>query len=135
MPVDYKDYHPKWKLISWLIRYKRAGNRCEECGLLNGQIIKRLKGGSYTTPGPQDWDMIHSAIRNGGHNMTTALKNFGFTKVVLTVAHVDQDKTNNRFDNLKAWCQRCHLKHDQQQHVQNRKYGRNHKKNNLKLEL
>lgn len=53
--------------------------------------------------------------------------------VVLTVAHIDHDKTNNRFSNLAALCQRCHLQHDLPQHIMNRKYGRNWKRNQLFL--
>ncbi|NJO88946.1 MAG: hypothetical protein HC831_08305 [Chloroflexia bacterium] len=34
MPINYKDYHPKWKLIRRLI-LRRAGNRCERCGIPN----------------------------------------------------------------------------------------------------
>jgi len=92
MPIDYKEYHPKWKLISWLIRMRRAGNKCEWCEAENGK------------PHPKTG-----------------------SKVVLTVAHIDHDKTNNRFNNLAALCQRCHLGHDLKQHVANRKYGRKHK--------
>lgn len=103
MPIDYKEYHPKWSLISRLIRFVRAKNKCENegCGAINGQP----------------------------HPVTGS-------KVVLTVAHVDHNKENNRFSNLKAWCQRCHLKHDLKHHINNRKYGRNHKgKQQLKLNL
>lgn len=100
MPINYKDYHPKWKLISKLIRFNRANNRCEWCGAQN----------KYPHP-------ITGSI------------------VILTVAHIDRDKTNNRFSNLAALCQRCHLGHDIHQHINNRKYGRNHKKNNLTLNL
>jgi len=35
-----------------------------------------------------------------------------WVKTVLTIAHLDQDPTNNHFDNLKALCQRCHNIHD-----------------------
>ncbi len=100
MPIDYKQYHPKWKLISKLIRFKRANNRCEICDAENYQ----------------------------SHPVTGS-------KVVLTVAHMDHDKTNNRFCNLKALCQRCHLKHDLPQHIENRKYGRNWKLNQTKLDI
>jgi 5-methylcytosine-specific restriction endonuclease McrA len=55
------------------------------------------------------------------------------SRVVLTVAHIDQDKTNNSFFNLAALCQRCHLNHDRYQHQRNRKYGRNHRENQLSL--
>ncbi|KKL14720.1 hypothetical protein LCGC14_2512810 [marine sediment metagenome] len=34
------------------------------------------------------------------------------SKVILTVAHLDHDITNNSFFNLKALCQRCHLQYD-----------------------
>ena len=100
MPIDYKEYHPKWKLISRLIRFVRAKNRCEWCG----------------------------AVIHLPHPVTGS-------KVVLTVAHIDHDKKNNKFNNLAALCQRCHLRHDLPQHVENRKYGRNWKKYQLKLEL
>jgi hypothetical protein len=37
MPVDYKLYHPKWSLISYLIRVKRANNCCEWCDAVHAQ--------------------------------------------------------------------------------------------------
>jgi hypothetical protein len=56
--------------------------------------------------------------------------------VVLTVAHLDHNKENNDYTNLAALCQRCHLKHDLQQHIANRKYGRKWKgKHQLKLKI
>ena len=51
-------------------------------------------------------------------------------KIVLTVAHLDHDVTNNNNDNLKLMCQRCHLRYDAKHKAQKRKY-----KNNLKLDL
>lgn len=41
--------------------------------------------------------------------------------VVLTIAHLDQDVTNNADSNLAALCQRCHLNHDKWQHVASRR--------------
>jgi len=32
MPVDYSRYHPKWSLISHLVRFVRAKGKCERCG-------------------------------------------------------------------------------------------------------
>jgi len=96
MPIDYSEYHPKWKLISKLIRFRRAGNKCEWCGAANYEP----------------------------HPVTGS-------KVVLTVAHIDHDKKNNRFSNLAALCQRCHLAHDLPHHINNRKWGRNWKRNQL----
>ena len=98
MPIDYKEYHPKWRLISYLIRTRRAENKCEQCAAINYQP----------------------------HPVTGS-------KVILTVAHLDHDKTNNRFHNLKALCQRCHLYHDRKQHTWNRKYGKKTKYKNGRL--
>jgi len=81
MPIDYKEYHPRWHQISLFIRKYRAGWRCEWCGAENGK------------PHPDTG-----------------------SAVVLTVAHIDQDKGNNRFHNLAALCQRCHLNHDRDHH-------------------
>lgn len=41
------------------------------------------------------------------------------SKVVLTIAHVDQDLTKSADADLRAWCQRCHLTHDAAQHAHN----------------
>lgn len=100
MPIDYKEYHPKWKLISRLIRFKRANNRCEWCNAEN----------------------YHPHPQTG-------------SKVVLTVAHIDHDKTNNRFSNLAALCQKCHLNHDLPHHIENRKYGRNWKRDQIFIDF
>jgi heterodisulfide reductase subunit B len=100
MPIDYKKYHPKWSLISRLIRFRRAGNRCEWCGAENYQ------------PHPDTGSLV-----------------------CLTVAHLDRDRTNNRFSNLAALCQKCHLNYDRSQHIANRKYGRDYKYTTLKIEF
>lgn len=54
------------------------------------------------------------------------------SKVVLTIAHMNHDKGSDE-NTLKALCQRCHLKHDINHHIANRKYGRKHKQNNMRL--
>jgi hypothetical protein len=43
------------------------------------------------------------------------------TRVVLACAHVDHDPTNNRPRNLRAFCQRCHLLHDREEHRKRRR--------------
>ncbi|MGQ0738267.1 MAG: hypothetical protein ACT4OJ_04335 [Bacteroidota bacterium] len=109
MPVNYKDYHPKWKLISMMIRLRRAGNRCEKCHIHNGAVVKRTKGDMWRTPSVQEWDMIHSRIRYSHSNMSESLKYHGFTKIVLTVAHFEHDNTINRFCYLLSLCHLCDL--------------------------
>lgn len=123
MPIDYKEYHPKWSLISRLIRFRRAKNKCEWCGLQNGSVIKRLDNGKWRWPYRFEWYEINRMKRNG-YSLAQAFKFFRLTIIVLTVAHLDHDKTNNKFSNLAALCQRCHLQHDIKHHAANRKYGR-----------
>lgn len=44
------------------------------------------------------------------------------SKVILTIAHIDHDITNNDEDtNLRAWCQKCHNGHDAKYRARNRK--------------
>jgi len=98
MPINKKRYHKKWRLISYLIRVKRAQNKCEECQAEQGKP----------------------------HPITGSI-------VMLTTAHLNRDRTNNRFTNLKALCQRCHIKFDRPQHIYSRKYGKETQYLNLKL--
>ena len=41
------------------------------------------------------------------------------SKVVLTIAHLDNDTTHNTDDNLEAMCQKCHLAYDRDLHTIN----------------
>ena len=43
--------------------------------------------------------------------------------VVLTVAHLDHDPTNNEESNLAALCQKCHNTYDAPKRAQNRKHN------------
>lgn len=106
MPIDYSEYHPKWSLISRLIRFHRAGNRCE---------------GSPRHPNCR-------AINGEPHPSTGSV-------VVLTTAHLDHNIQNNKFSNLKAWCQRCHLVYDANHHANSRRYGRDWKKDQTQLKI
>jgi hypothetical protein len=40
-------------------------------------------------------------------------------RVVFTIAHLCQDSTCDKMDDLKAMCQRCHLAYDAKQHARN----------------
>lgn len=43
-----------------------------------------------------------------------------FVKIVLTVAHLNHTPGDDADENLAALCQRCHLKHDREQHKETR---------------
>lgn len=55
------------------------------------------------------------------------------SRVVLTVAHLDHDIRNNSFFNLRALCQRCHLRYDAKHHARNARKTRIKKSKQLNL--
>ena len=91
-------YPANWREISKAIR-ERSGGRCEcegECGL------------HRTNPGPR------RCIECNGKPAKWAKG-----KIVLTVAHLDHTPANCDPSNLKAMCQRCHLRYDVPHHQKN----------------
>ncbi len=99
MPMDRSRYPDDWEEISHRIRFVRAGGRCE---------------GSPRYP--------DCRARDGRpHPVTGSI-------VVLTTAHLGvekpdgtpgdkHDKMDCREENLRAWCQRCHLAFDREDHI------------------
>jgi len=125
MPIDYNRYPPDWKTVIRPRILKRAEHCCEQCGAPDGAFIYRPVKKSA------DWRLMPE-----GH-LADVMAEDGvkFTKVVLTIAHLDHDATNHEVtdDRLRAWCQLCHLNYDRPRHIQNRKYGRRHLDNQGQL--
>lgn len=90
-PIDYKTYPENWKHIRSCV-LMRAANQCE---------------GSPKYP--------DCRAQNGAPHPVTS------SKVVITIAHLDHDITNNSMTNLKAWCQRCHLTYDAKSKAEKRR--------------
>jgi hypothetical protein len=112
MPFHRERYPDDWKAISKRIREERAGNKCEWCGVANKAY------------GARDCnDEWHDDEEISGMGYSYGEMLFGeYPKcitIVLTVAHIDHDTTNNDDGNLAALCQRCHLTHDAKHHAQN----------------
>jgi len=106
-PENRARYPKDWKAISARIRFDRAGGRCEcagECGIDHGD---------------------RCSAEHGKANPMTG------STVVLTTAHLDHTPENCGDDNLRAMCQRCHLRLDRHLHAKNsrktrfRKIGQN----------
>lgn len=99
MPIhpENRDRYPDdWDAISLRIK-ERAGWRCEcegECGrgTHRGRCPNVQGGEAYGTG----------------------------SVVILTTAHLDHTPENNDDDNLKAYCQGCHLHYDREHHDQSR---------------
>lgn len=127
MPIsrDQAARYPKnWPEISAAIR-QRAGNRCEFCGIQNYAIGCRDKSGHFLAarpvgekllslewPKPGDWAWC-------GNGYDEGQKRGKIIRIVLTVAHLDHTPENCADDNLKALCQRCHLRYDAEHHKAN----------------
>lgn len=126
MPINYKEYAPNWKLISRFIRYYRAKNQCEWCGVKNHAVGYRVDGKFI------EYSYAMDILERTGEDLYEGIDTYKKpTKIVLTVAHLDHNRDNNSFFNLAALCQKCHLHHDRHQHAQSRKYGQS--KNQLTL--
>lgn len=116
MPIDYKKYHPRWKKISQFIRFYRAKNKCEKCGVENYSVGWWVDGEFITEK--QACDTLEDTGIDLLENIPIEKRSI---KIVLTVSHIDHDIKNNSFFNLMALCQRCHLKHDAKYHAQTRR--------------
>lgn len=84
MPCDYKNYPPNWKTeirprILERCKDEHGIERCEHCGIRNGAELQRIIS-----------------------------KRERMVVVVLTIAHLNHDTTDNRDENLAALCQKCH---------------------------
>ena len=123
MPINYKKYCKDWKLRSRFIRFFRAKNHCEVCGVKNYKII--LRGNYNGIAVYQDQD---GAIFREDNSEFICYDYIGevhptnkLIKVVLTVAHLDHNINNNSFFNLKAMCQKCHNNYDKEHRKATRK--------------
>lgn len=127
MPIDYSKYPANWKSEIRPRILERAANKCECCGVPNGEYIFRgyLDGEEvYQTPDGNIYNASNSEIiayeawyvdikpSTGNHNQKAI-------KIVLTIAHLDHDETNHQVtdDRLKAMCQQCHLRYDSKEKV------------------
>jgi len=87
-PEERSRYPPNWPEISRMVR-DEAGNACE---------------GSPAYP-------TCRAENGKPHPVTGSI-------VVLTVAHLDHQPEHVSRENLRAWCQRCHVTYDAEHHAQ-----------------
>ncbi len=128
MPFVRSRYPKDWRDISARIR-REAGNRCQctgycgdthddgRCDAPNGKLI--VRGERY----PWRW-----SEHSGCSLCLAGDPECRPVRVVLTVAHLDHDTTNNTTSNLAALCQRCHLRLDRHQHATNARATRRGRK-------
>lgn len=130
MPIKSQNkalYPENWKQISYDIRFNRAGNRCEVCGVKNYSVGYRdAHGNFHRTYG----NAIHDLAGIGDLSYKQAIEFVNYFNewyderlivIVLTVAHLDHNPENNDPKNLKAMCQRCHNRYDRKHRNETRK--------------
>lgn len=119
-PENKARYPADWKQIRARI-LARAGNCCERCKAANLTIIARGEGkdeGTYLTDEAEVFD-----ADTGEHLGQCRMSDYcaaRMVRIVLTIARLDHTPENCSDDNLRAWCQRCHLRYDQQHHAETR---------------
>lgn len=104
---------------------ERAGHKCEQCGVPDRTTVTRVKA-----PGFEHWISEDGYVYDAdtgkyiGMVRESELPNGKFCRIVLTIAHLDHDPTNNgvpgQRDNVKALCQRHHLAWDAKHHAEQR---------------
>jgi len=104
-----KDYPPNWQSEIVPAVKARAQNRCEHCGLENGQSVWL-----YKKNGVKHWATSFGNAKCLGDAFPERE-----IKVVCCAAHLDHDETNMHItmDRLAFLCQKCHLKHDFQDNL------------------
>jgi hypothetical protein len=121
MPIDYKNYPANWKTEIRPAILARENNCCKFCGVPNHSIGFR---GIL-----DEWHEIECSQQ--GDEDANMARDMGFKviRIVLTVAHLDHDVTNNDYGNLAALCQKCHNRYD----IKNRVHNRSTKKGQIKI--
>lgn len=104
---------------------------------INSEKMKLYAGGSIYS---KEWKAIRERILERAKNKCEgspsypecSVENYSKhpitgSKVILTIAHLDHDPSNNNDDNLKAWCQKCHNTYDAPHRALNRKNNQSKK--------
>lgn len=112
-------YPIDWPILSRTIRFGRARGRCERCGRPHARLVWQLDDGRWLDPEIGIWrdDSGRPAAWPDLLRCASAREKL----VLLGVAHLDHDPTNNRPRNLRALCRRCHLHHDRPEHLRRRR--------------
>lgn len=131
MPIKPENrclYPPDWQGVRMRI-LRRAGYRCEHPGCMARQYSV---GWWIVDPNTQAWrwspawgqndnPRTYNEARQVAAELDHSRSEEGPKPIVivLTIAHLDHDPTNNSDDNLRAMCQRHHLAHDHDHHRAN----------------
>lgn len=121
-PENRARYPKDWTTVIVPGIRARAGERCEcrgECGSEHGGRCDAPNGAKVLRhrDDPARWMLDGGEARDDRHD------DLGFDirpiRIVLTVAHLDHTPEHVDPENLRAMCQRCHLRLDRDHHARN----------------
>lgn len=136
MPIkpENRDRYPaNWKEIRAAI-LNRAHDCCEQCKVPNRERIARGDGPDLDTYQMNDANVY--CANTGEHLGRRRMSEFNLLNmvdIVLTIAHLDHIPENCDPSNLRALCQRCHLRYDALHHAETARATRRDRLNNLEL--
>ena len=129
MPIKAENrrrYPANWKQLRAAV-LERAGHRCENCGVGNHWYIYRDALGLWFVTGFKEgvntmlWPALDSIVK--------APAGAKVIEIVLTIAHLEHDELETQdINQLRAWCQKCHLTYDSKHHAQNAAQTRHKRK-------
>ena len=143
-------YPIDWPELSRLVRFERAGGRCERCGRPHGRQVWHLsreevagrrglwfdEGGAGGRWRCERGRAVPSGLLPAPAVLARCDVQLAFwpglerpnrlrrSLVALACCHLDHDPTNNRSGNLAALCQHCHLEHDRADNLRRRAQAR-----------
>ncbi|WP_018261437.1 hypothetical protein [Methylobacterium sp. WSM2598] len=125
MPIrrEHRGFYPiDWPQLTDLIRFRRAGGRCEGCGRPHLERVACLQDGRWFDTATDTWRDGRGRILRSRMLLENLLYKVRFTRVVLATAHRNHDTSDNAPGNLAALCQRCHMIHDRPEHQRRRRF-------------
>jgi hypothetical protein len=122
-PENRARYPTNWKSEIRPRILARAHDHCEKCKAPNGKVICReMSGATYMV---ESGHVFNSETGDClGRARVTDYPAGRYVTVVLTIAHLDHTPENCDDNNLRAWCQRCHLRYDADHHLETRQATR-----------
>lgn len=122
MPIKAENlarYPADWPQIRARIQ-QRAGNKCENCGVENYALGGRTSDGEFHRAHATEERMLRLVWPEPGETWWCGAGKgnlLRIIRIVCTTAHLDHVPENCSDNNLRFWCQRCHLSYDAQHHA------------------
>jgi hypothetical protein len=119
MPIEPERYRSDWEDFAHKLKCAAKWN-CQRCGKVcrqKGESVEAFANRAFQ-PESEVWK---DAIANP-------------QKYCLSVAHLDQDPSNDSPQNIQALCMPCHLNHDRP-HLSGNAYAKRERRGQLSLEL